>query len=56
MGAIYKARDHTLENEIVVLKVIHPRLAGSAEALQRFKREVRLTREITHKNIVRVST
>jgi len=54
MGAIYMARDHKLESETVVLKVIQPQLAGSVEALQRFTREVRLTREITHKNIVRV--
>jgi serine/threonine protein kinase/tetratricopeptide (TPR) repeat protein len=53
MGAVYKARDHEVDR-LVALKVIRPELAANPEILQRFKQELVLARQITHKNVVRI--
>ena len=57
MGAVYQAWDQTLE-VAVALKVIRPESAPdpqAAEALQRrFKHELLLARQVTHKNVVRI--
>src|SRR5262245_19001215 len=53
MGNVYKARDLELE-ETVALKVLRPELAAAPGALDRFRREVRLARRVTHQNVARV--
>jgi serine/threonine protein kinase/tetratricopeptide (TPR) repeat protein len=53
MGAVYKARDHELDR-LVALKVIRPDLAGHPDILRRFKQELILARQVTHKNVVRI--
>ena len=53
MGAVYKARDMEVER-IVALKVIRPDLAGNPAILARFKQELVLARQVTHKNIIRI--
>jgi serine/threonine protein kinase/tetratricopeptide (TPR) repeat protein len=57
MGAVYKAWDNELEIA-VALKVIRPEVAADpalAEQLdRRFKRELLLARQVTHKNVVRI--
>ncbi|MBI4481001.1 MAG: protein kinase [Acidobacteria bacterium] len=53
MGAVYKARDRELDRT-VALKVIRPELLGQPKVLQRFKQELVLARQVTHKNVVRV--
>ena len=57
MGAVYKAWDNELEIA-VALKVIRPEVARDpalAEQLdRRFKRELLLARQVTHKNVVRI--
>ncbi len=53
MGAVYKAWDRLLER-IVAIKIIRPDLADDPELLQRFKQEVILARDVTHKNVVRL--
>jgi eukaryotic-like serine/threonine-protein kinase len=57
MGAVYQAWDQALE-VAVALKVIRPESAPdaqTAEALQRrFKHELLLARQVTHKNVVRI--
>ena len=53
MGAVYKARDVELDR-IVALKVIRPELARNADILQRFKRELVLSRQVTHRNVIRI--
>jgi serine/threonine protein kinase/Flp pilus assembly protein TadD len=53
MGAVYKARDHELDR-FVALKVIRPELAGHPDILRRFKQELILARQVTHKNVVRI--
>jgi tetratricopeptide (TPR) repeat protein len=53
MGVVYKAIDTALDS-LVALKLIQPALARSPTLAKRFRREVRLTRQITHPNICRV--
>jgi len=53
MGAVYKAKDRELDR-VVALKVIVPDLANSPAMLKRFKQELILARQITHKNVVRI--
>lgn len=53
MGAVYQARDVEL-NRVVALKVIRPVLAKNPEILNRFKQELILARQITHKNVIRI--
>src|SRR6185437_15246311 len=53
MGAVYKAHDRELERT-VALKVIRPELARNAQILQRFKQELILARQVTHRNIIRI--
>src|SRR5215813_2800180 len=51
MGRVYEAHDTEL-GESVALKVLNSGL--SEEAIERFRREVRLTRKIQHKNVARM--
>jgi serine/threonine protein kinase len=53
MGAVYKARDIELDR-IVALKLIRPELARNPEMLRRFKQELILARQVTHKNVIRI--
>src|SRR5882724_1258907 len=53
MGAVYKAHDRDIER-IIVLKCIRPDLAAHPEIIQRFKQEMLLARQISHKNVIRI--
>ncbi len=53
MGAVYKARDRELDRP-VALKLIRPELASSPGMLARFKQELLLSRQVTHKNVIRI--
>jgi len=53
MGAVYKARDRELDR-LVALKVIRPELASKPQILSRFKQELILARQVTHKNVIRI--
>ncbi|HUE55147.1 MAG TPA: protein kinase, partial [Candidatus Udaeobacter sp.] len=53
MGAVYKARDTELDR-VVALKLIRPELARNPEVLRRFKQELILARQVTHKNVIRI--
>ncbi len=53
MGAVYKARDRELDR-FVALKLIRPELAANPSILARFKQELLLSREVTHKNVIRI--
>ncbi len=52
MGAVYKVRDRELD-EVVALKMLRRELADSVGALERFRREVKLARRVTHPNVAR---
>jgi serine/threonine-protein kinase len=52
MGAVYRARDTELD-EVVALKVLSNELGTSADSIERFKREVKLARRVTHPNVAR---
>src|SRR5262245_21142393 len=57
MGAVYQAWDEELE-VVVALKVIRPEVrrdpSSEQEVERRFKRELVLARQVTHKNVVRI--
>ncbi|AKV04164.1 Serine/threonine protein kinase [Labilithrix luteola] len=52
MGTVYRARDRELD-EIVALKVLRRELAATEGMLERFRREVKLARRVTHRNVAR---
>jgi eukaryotic-like serine/threonine-protein kinase len=53
MGTVYKVRDRELER-VVAMKVIRPALAQTEEALNRFKQELIIARQVTHRNVSRI--
>ena len=53
MGSVYKAHDRELD-DIVALKVIRNELLVLPGVVERFRREVKLARKVTHKNVARV--
>jgi tetratricopeptide (TPR) repeat protein len=53
MGAVYKVRDRELDR-LVALKLIRPELTTNPEILKRFKQELILARQITHRNVIRI--
>src|SRR5215471_6906227 len=53
MGAVYKARDQELDR-VVALKVIRPELTTNPDILKRFKQELILARQVTHRNVIRI--
>jgi serine/threonine protein kinase len=53
MGAVYEAYDSVVK-EPVALKVLLQELAQDESARERFIREARISRQLSHKNIIRV--
>ncbi len=53
MGSVYKAKDLELDR-LVALKVIRPELARNTAIVDRFKQELRLSHQVTHKNVIRM--
>src|SRR5947208_2902351 len=53
MGTVYKAQDREL-GRLVALKVIRPEMSARPEILERFKREILLASQVTHKNVLRI--
>jgi serine/threonine-protein kinase len=52
MGAVYKVKDRELD-ETVALKMMKREIAGTPGILERFRREVKLARRVTHPNVAR---
>ena len=53
MGAVYKAKDISL-NRVIALKTIRREYSGNQAILERFKQELILSTQVTHKNVVRI--
>jgi eukaryotic-like serine/threonine-protein kinase len=53
MGEVYEAEDVELR-EPVALKIIRSELLQDTHALERFKREVHLAKQVTHPNVCRI--
>lgn len=52
MGTVYQARDEDLD-DLVALKLLRPEVAAVPGILERFRREVKLARRVTHPNVAR---
>ncbi len=53
MGVVYRTRDEELGVD-TALKVLRPELGGDPAVVERFRSELRLAREVSHKNVVRI--
>ncbi|MCK4782245.1 MAG: PD40 domain-containing protein, partial [Desulfobacteraceae bacterium] len=53
MGKVYKALDKEI-NAKVALKLIKPEVAADEKAIKRFRNELKLARDISHKNVCRM--
>jgi len=52
MGTVYRARDRELD-DVVALKMLKRQIASVPGILDRFRREVKLARRVTHRNVAR---
>jgi len=53
MGAVYKAQDRELDRA-VALKTVRADLASHPDMVRRFRQELILARQVTHRNVVRI--
>ncbi len=53
MGIVFKARDRET-GEILAIKILKPEIAADSHILERFKNELRLAHQITHRNVARL--
>ena len=52
-GSIYLVEDAAIQEEMI-LKVLNPQLSVDEGAIKRFVQELKLTRSITHQNVIRI--
>jgi serine/threonine protein kinase/Tfp pilus assembly protein PilF len=53
MGKVYKVVDREV-NEKIALKLLKPEIAGDEKFLERFRDELKLARQISHRNVCRM--
>jgi len=53
MGVVYRALDLQLDETVAIKTLPGDAMQRSAEELERFKREIRIARKITHRNVLR---
>ncbi len=53
MGKVFRVYDKKIEGE-VALKLIKPAIASDKKTINRFRNELKLTREISHRNVCRM--
>jgi serine/threonine-protein kinase len=52
-GTVYLVEDSAIQEEII-LKILNPQLSLDETAARRFVQELRLTRKISHRNVIRI--
>ena len=53
MGTVYKAYDGKIR-EIVALKLLRPEIASDPEVIERFRNEIKLARQVSHRHVCRM--
>ncbi len=53
MGAVYKAYDSKIR-EVVALKLLKPEIASDLEVIERFRNEIKLARQVSHRHVCRM--
>jgi len=53
MGRVYKVLDKEV-NATVALKLIKPEIAADKKTIERFRNELKIARDIAHKNVCRM--
>jgi HAMP domain-containing protein/predicted Ser/Thr protein kinase len=53
MGVVYRANDRQLDETVAIKTLPGDVMSRTPEDLERFKREIRLARKITHRNVLR---
>ncbi|MFW5452311.1 HEAT repeat domain-containing protein [Thioalkalivibrio sulfidiphilus] len=52
-GTVLLVEDEVI-SESLILKVLHPQMASDEDMIKRFVQEMRLSRKITHENVIRI--
>ena len=53
MGMVYKAYDSKIR-EVVALKLLKPEIASDIEIVERFRNEIKLARQVSHRHVCRM--
>ncbi|MCJ7486730.1 MAG: protein kinase [Candidatus Aminicenantes bacterium] len=53
MGTVYKAYDSKIR-EVVALKLLKPDIASDLEVIERFRNEIKLARQVSHRHVCRM--
>ena len=53
MGTVYKAYDSKIR-EVVALKLLKPEIASDLEIVERFRNEIKLARQVSHRHVCRM--
>jgi len=53
MGTVYKAYDNKIR-EVVALKLLKPEIASDPEVIERFRNELKLARQVSHRHVCRM--
>ncbi len=53
MGTVYKAYDNKIR-EVVALKILKPEIASDLEVIERFRNEIKLARQVSHRHVCRM--
>jgi serine/threonine protein kinase len=53
MGMVYKAYDSKIR-EVVALKLLKPEIASDLEIVERFRNEIKLARQVSHRHVCRM--
>ena len=53
MGTVYKAYDSKIR-DVVALKLLKPEIASDLEVIERFRNEIKLARQVSHRHVCRM--